>query len=420
MAQNLTFTTSTIGTASRNFIDVTTWVASFPSDFRTGGGVHHHGDLFADSDITDTDVAMGPTAQNQVTRACGITLSNAPGEKPLWRPGSGGAPLRYLQIARGARVSGITFDGSLRNMSTSGVRGMVTFNEFGTGSEVIGFAKLYGCTIKNSNVNGITAGNATGALFRMESCQIYDNALSGLIMFDTSGGGARMGEARNCGFAFNGLWGIESFTKAPSSSRERINIPDSWFRSNPSGSVQRIDNPPQPSSFVVMDDQRFTDEGFVLNGTFAANVLENAIQAQFAFVNEAGRDFTPGSGSVLLGQGHIFGQEFDFNYPFDVNNARLNFDWGDRLDVGPIQSKTVAAIPVADEPDLAVKSKTSTTIVVTVSNVTGSDTVTFFQREKENFGDLWIQAGTRSGNGDFTYTGLTPEVDYNLQCKVDT
>ncbi len=90
------------------------------------------------------------------------------------------------------------------------------------------------------------------------------------------------------------------------------------------------------------------------------------------------------------------------------------------MDVGPIQSKTLAALLVADEPDLATKSKTSTTIVVAVSNVTGTDLVTFFQREKENFGADWVQAGTRSGNGDFTYTGLTPEVVYNLQCKVDT
>ena len=417
MAQDLTFTTSTIGTASRNFIDVTTWDAAFPADFRTGGGVHHHGDLFADSDITDVDVAIGPPIQINMARACAVILSNAPGEKPLWRPGSGVGVTQFLLLARGSRVSGITFDGSLRDITTSGARGLVHMRTAGGGEGEIGLIKLYGCTVKNSSKHGIVIGNDSKRIGIVESCLVFDNALSGIVLRDSSNQGSRLASIRNCGFAFNGNWGIGSVATGV---KEKAEIPGCWFRDNTSGSIERISTPPQPSSFVVMDDQRFTDLGILTDGANSANVLENATQAQFAFADEAGRDFTPGSGSVLLGQGPIIGQEFDFSHAFDVKNNRLQFDWGDRSDVGPIQSKTVAGIPVADEPDLAVKSKTNTTIVVTVSNVTGSNAVTFFQREKENFGADWVQAGTRSGNGDFTYTGLTPEVDYNLQCKVDT
>ncbi len=116
-----------------------------------------------------------------------------------------------------------------------------------------------------------------------------------------------------------------------------------------------------------LDDQRFTDLGLVLGGAGSVNVLENATQAQFSFANEATRDFTPQVGSVLLGEGQGFGQDpAPIVNTFDVNNDRLAFDWGDRLDVGPIQSKLfapdpsfilpiVATVGIQDEPDSSVK-----------------------------------------------------------------
>lgn len=361
MAQDRTFTLSTIGTASRNFIDVTTWDASFQSDFRTGGGFHEHGDMFADSTFTDTLVEMGPSVLSRVAQACAVTLSNAPGEKPVWKPSDAGTVDFFLRVTRGGRASGIEFDGATKTISASPPsNAMIVLTDSGGAG---GTAKLYGCTVKNSSRYGISTQSAGKNIFLIEFCEVYDNALSGLLLVDNLSANTNMGTARFCGFGFNGAWGIESNTSGGNA--ESCFIPNCWFRGNTTGSVEKPASG-SGSSFVVMDDQRFTDLSLPLNGEFAANVLENATQSQFAFANESGRDFTPGSGSVLLGEAENFGQDFGVGYPFDVKRNRLKFDWSNLLDVGPIQSKVFAPDPkfilpitatvgIQDEPSGTVK-----------------------------------------------------------------
>lgn len=345
MAQNWTLTTSTIGTASRNFIDPTTWDAAFPADLRTGNGVHHFGFLFADSDITDVSLTLGPATTTNVSQACNVTMTNAPGQKPVWKPVSGGAVAFFLTFVRGAKVVGITFDGSLRSLLDSS-RAIIDMVDQGGSADII---ELFGCTVKNSSAHGIRWITVSGGIHKCAFVQVFDCAGSGLLMRDSTSTGKFMGVARYCGFGFNTRWGVEARDGLSQiGPPETVRVLSCWFRGNTLGSIESVltQDGGVGSSFCVLDDGQFTTLGMTLSGSGAVNVLENATQVQFAFVNEAGRDFTPGSGSVLLGQGHAFGQSFTLEYPFDVNTNRLILNWGDRLDVGPIQSKISAAATV--------------------------------------------------------------------------
>ena len=329
MAQNWTNTVSTIGTASRNFIDPTTWDGAIASDLRTGGGANEVGVMFADSDFTDVLLTIGPSTLSNQTIACGTKLRNAPGEKPVWKPGSGSAVSFYLEIPRVVSVTGIIFDGASRNLSSSS-DGLVLFNSTGPGG--IGGPKGQGCTFKNSSRNGLRI-NSPSTIFIY--CLAFDN-VGGDGFHSTLGTGISF-TAIFCGAAFNSGFGYGVINAAATSF-----LRNCWARGNTLGSIENIvstASSPGNSSWLVIDDGRLTTIGATLGGADMVNVLENATQAQFAFVNEAGRDFTPGPGSVLLGEGAEFGSNGGSFVSFDVNNARLAFDWGDRMDVGPIQSK---------------------------------------------------------------------------------
>ena len=335
MAQDWTNVIDTVGTAaSRDFTDPTSADAAFPTDFRTGGGVNHVLVMFADSVFTDVDLDLGPGTVTNTTRACNVKLVNAVGESPVWKPGTGSQVGSYLEIHTGMTVAGILFDGDDRDITT----GLLILR--GTGSAA-GLPTALGCTFKDSSATGVRFATTGAVQAQAIYCLAFDNFANG---FNTTGPvGQQAGTCINCGSAFNTGRGYGSDNGA------LWDIRGSWARGNTQDAVQAIrtsGSVPGSTAHNVIDDGSFTTLGLTLGGTDGADILENATQLNFNFANETTRDFTPQSGSVLLGKGADFGSSNAPRDPFDVKGNRLQFDWDDRMDVGPIQSKIAAPAQV--------------------------------------------------------------------------
>lgn len=334
MAQDFTNTVSSVGTASRDFATVALWNASVPADPRTGGGTNTVGEMFADSVFTDVNIDLGPVTSTNMTQACNVILRNAPGEKPVWKP-TGASVFSYLAIRRGIVVSGIIFDGDDRDVSGGG---MVILSDQGPTANS---ATIIGSTFKNSSSNGLRLATSNGGQGNVVYCLAFDNAGGGIQ--STAADGNSAGRIAYCGSAFNGGAGYGANV-----STSRITIVGSWARGNTGAAVGTVVfNLAPASSHNVIDDGSFTTIGLTLGGSGAVNVLENATQANFAFANEATRDFTPGAGSVLLGEGAEQGSNNAVLEPFDVNGNRLFLSGGTQLDVGPIQSSVISSTATA-------------------------------------------------------------------------
>lgn len=377
---------STIGSApGRDFTTVATWEAALPANLTLGNGRYEVGEMYADSDFTEVNTHI----QGQTTDAINcVHLLPAAGENIIWKPTAGAAVNYFLACTtEDYAISGITFDGSLRNLNAGG--GL--FRQLSTAGS---YRHLSRCKFIHSSQHGfLTSGSSHNLFF----CLAWDNALDGyrcVHAYDNP-------VYQWCGAYGNG--GIGFNNTAAGKDPAPVNC---WSFANTGAAYSGARN------LETVGGNWADDASLPVNNRW--NEINVAAPASH-FVDPTTGDFRLAVGSTMRQAGVSIGTSW-MGYmasPIDLGREYLDARQSDRTDIGPYQVSFYT--PACSAPTFDSLTDAGTSGELIVAWTSAEDWVLIVDDATGN-----VLGGGSGASGGVTIGGLTDATPYTLKLKASS